>query len=379
MLQRFIYYFFFFVKYFNINYFFKNNIRFDILSKGKRFILKCFKGIHIYKNKSFKSYQKEKPFISIIIPLFNGEKCIKSSILSIQNQNIINFEILVINDFSFDKSLDIINFIQDEDSRIVIINNKKRMGTLYSRSIGVLMTKGNYIFCLDQDDMFFHFDILKTISEFSNKTNFDIIGFKSIYSINYDLRIKNMQDNPFCLNDDNLTVFQPKLGLLSISENGNYVGRDRHIWGKCIKSELFKNGIKTLGKIRYSQHIILYEDTSMVFILYNIANSFKLINIYGIIHFEYKDNTSHLIDKKDIFAGRIFFLNIIYTFSKNNRDKNFAVLHLFERIHVNDISEINQKKLISQFSQILKKIFKCRFIKQKYKYLIKKIYRNFLK
>ena len=45
------------------------------------------------------------------------------------------------------------------DKRIKLIENKKNMGTLYSRSIGALMAKGNYIMCLDNDDLFFDEDV----------------------------------------------------------------------------------------------------------------------------------------------------------------------------------------------------------------------------
>ena len=59
----------------------------------------------------------------------------------------------MVNDFSTDETLSMVEEFQKEDPRIKIINNQKNMGILYSRSIGALSAKGEYIFPLDNDDM----------------------------------------------------------------------------------------------------------------------------------------------------------------------------------------------------------------------------------
>ena len=61
---------------------------------------------------------------------------------SVQFQNLSETEILLINDFSEDNTSNIIRNFQKSDFRIKIINNHKNMGTLYSRSIGALISKG---------------------------------------------------------------------------------------------------------------------------------------------------------------------------------------------------------------------------------------------
>ena len=157
----------------------EENLRLEILKKGKDYINKCLKGFCKYNN-----YTKvvTAPLISVIIPIFNCENTINSTIRSIQNQNLTQIEILLVNDFSKDHSLRIINNFQKEDSRIRIINNNKNMGTLYSRCIGVLMSKARFIFPLDNDDMFFDEDVLDYIYNIGNKGNFDIVEFKTIFS-----------------------------------------------------------------------------------------------------------------------------------------------------------------------------------------------------
>ena len=102
-----------------------------------------------FENSKFKKYLKFKyikqPQVSVIVPLFNCEKTIASSLNSIQFQNITKIEIILINDFSTDNTSEIIKKFKEKDHRIIIIENHKNMGALYSRSIASLISKGYYI------------------------------------------------------------------------------------------------------------------------------------------------------------------------------------------------------------------------------------------
>jgi glycosyltransferase involved in cell wall biosynthesis len=97
--------------------------------------------------------KKEKPKISVIMAAYNSEKFIKSSIESILNQTLQDFELIVINDFSKDKTEKIVKNIQKVDSRIVLINNKKNSGPAISRNNGLKKARGKYIAILDSDDL----------------------------------------------------------------------------------------------------------------------------------------------------------------------------------------------------------------------------------
>ena len=107
-------------------------------------------GIFLNKNKYKAS---NNPKISIIISLFNREQYIKSALRSVQNQDLLDIEIIVINDLSTDNSSEFVKEYQKEDQRIILLENKENMGTLYSKSIGALYAKGEYIHSLDSDDM----------------------------------------------------------------------------------------------------------------------------------------------------------------------------------------------------------------------------------
>ena len=131
----------------------------ESFNKAKNFLDKSSKGIFLNDKSKFKS--SENPLVSAIVPVYNSKNYINRALKSIQNQNITDIEIILINDYSTDNSLSIIEDLQKEDQRIKIIKNKKNMGILYSRSVGVLSSKGKYIFCLDNDGMFLDFDVFQ--------------------------------------------------------------------------------------------------------------------------------------------------------------------------------------------------------------------------
>ncbi|MGB6298580.1 MAG: glycosyltransferase [Rivularia sp. (in: cyanobacteria)] len=89
-------------------------------------------------------------YISIIIPVYNGEKTIKETIESVLKQTFTNFELIIINASSIDATLSIISQIQDE--RIKIFTYPKA-NVAVNRNRGINYATGNYISFLDADDL----------------------------------------------------------------------------------------------------------------------------------------------------------------------------------------------------------------------------------
>ena len=83
-----------------------------------------------------KEWVKIKPLISVIVPVYNGEKFIEQCIDSITNQTLKDIEILIINDGSKDNTLNIIEIIAKSDSRIKILN-QKNSGVSAARNNGI--------------------------------------------------------------------------------------------------------------------------------------------------------------------------------------------------------------------------------------------------
>ena len=92
-----------------------------------------------------------KPLVSIIIPVYNAETTLDRCIKSIIIQTYSNFELLLINDGSTDKSADICNYYSKSDSRIININ-RTNGGASAARNTGLLEAKGEWIIFIDSDD-----------------------------------------------------------------------------------------------------------------------------------------------------------------------------------------------------------------------------------
>lgn len=351
-----------------LKYKIKNYNKENSLKKGREYLNICLKGLLINKSKFNFSYKK--PIISVIIPVYNCRNTIKFSLRSVQNQKMRNIEIILVNDFSKDNSELVIQEMQKEDLRIKMINNKKNMGTLYTRNIGVLFSKGKYIFALDNDDMFLNNDIFTTLYKEAKNTDIDIIGFKVIRGNNYFSRVLDMYDDIFHMHKNNLIVSQPKLKFFSI------LNRECHIWGKCIKSDIYKMSINALGIKRYSINISFGEDDVIVFILFNFANSFKFISKYGIYHLIHKNSASFTLSKSYILFCRIYFLDILFDFTKNN-EKKYVVFKTIDLLKFKNFSSLLTNKNIKYLKLVLKKIIDCKHISQTSKMKIKNLYKKF--
>ena len=90
------------------------------------------------------------PLVSVVIPVFNGEKTIQETIESVLNQTITDFELLVINDGSQDRTVEIAECISD--SRIQVFSYPNA-GQSTSRNRGIELAKGDYISFIDADDL----------------------------------------------------------------------------------------------------------------------------------------------------------------------------------------------------------------------------------
>lgn len=92
------------------------------------------------------------PLISVVLAVYNGEKYLVKAIESILNQTYLNFEFIIINDGSTDRSLEIIKSY--DDKRIVLISRENR-GLIESLNEGIEKAKGRYIARMDADDISF--------------------------------------------------------------------------------------------------------------------------------------------------------------------------------------------------------------------------------
>lgn len=131
--------------------------------------------------------------ISVIVPIFNGEKYLRRCIESILKQTYKNIELILINDGSEDKSLAICEEYKKNDKRIIIIN-KENEGVSIARNIGIEKATGELISFVDADD-YLEITFLQELFDMMKKYNTEYItcGYNRVYDnhieqVNNDLK-----------------------------------------------------------------------------------------------------------------------------------------------------------------------------------------------
>lgn len=94
-----------------------------------------------------------KPLISIITPIYNGEKTIGKTIESVINQTYNKFEMIIVDDLSNDKTVDIVKKYQKKDDRIKLFILDKKSGASGARNFAIKKVTGKYVAFLDGDDL----------------------------------------------------------------------------------------------------------------------------------------------------------------------------------------------------------------------------------
>ena len=92
----------------------------------------------------------QQPTISVIIPVYNGERSIRATVQSVLQQSFANFELIVVNDGSTDRTLAQLEQIEDERLRVLSFENA---GVAETRNRGIAAAKGDYLSFLDADDL----------------------------------------------------------------------------------------------------------------------------------------------------------------------------------------------------------------------------------
>ena len=98
----------------------------------------------------------ENPEISVVMSVYNGETFLESAIESVLNQTFSNFEFIIINDHSTDKTAEILQNWEEKDNRILVFEkpiNKGFKGFVENLNLGISKSRGKYIARMDADDL----------------------------------------------------------------------------------------------------------------------------------------------------------------------------------------------------------------------------------
>lgn len=144
--------------------------------------------------------------VSVIIPVYNGERYLNSCLNSIHDQSLKNMEIICIDDNSTDNSLNILKQHSKIDKRMRVIHIKENHGVSATRNIGIKYAKGKYLTFVDCDDWLDSM-ALDTATKISQENNIDIFFFNRTLYTKKESKIENKNDTIY----DYLKEYEDKL------------------------------------------------------------------------------------------------------------------------------------------------------------------------
>lgn len=136
-----------------------------------------------------------KPIISIVIPCFNSELTLESTLQSVLNQDFQNWEAIIVNDGSKDSTEDIALKWIEKDNRFKYYS-KQNEGLGKTRNFGIDKAKGIYILPLDSDNLVEKDFIKKALNVFENNPNIGVIHGDAEY---FGEKTGIWKVEPFCL------------------------------------------------------------------------------------------------------------------------------------------------------------------------------------
>lgn len=292
--------------------------------------------------------------ISIIVPVYKVEKYISRCVDSILNQSYSDFELILINDGSPDKSGNICDYYADQDKRIKVIH-KKNGGLSAARNDGIKLSSGNLITFIDSDDWInpFYLETLLTI--------------KSNYAA--DLVIGNFQrvwEN---------TPIEEKSGKIKEFTNLEALNEIFGEYGYNMIIACGKLDHKSLFRMIHFPEKKAHEDE---FISYKILyNSKKIVLTTQVLYYYWQHNESimgrgynlqYTLDAVEALEERIVFFNQINQKQLANLTlKNLVFLYAKIKHNFKDIDTINRNNIKVMLYEFLKRFqssnqplrFKC--------------------
>ena len=313
-----------------LNYFFNKNI--SEYSSNFNFIKECNKIEDYLKlcDNSLIDMKKIKkcnyPKISVVSPIYNRGKYLLRFIKSIQNQNFKDIELILIDDCSNDNTKSLMKKYQEEDNRIILIENKKNKGTFASRNIGALKSKGQYLMLPDPDDILEQ-NCFKYFYNLAKKNNLDMIRFyiytgkNKIYFHQHVFPLKSK------------IIYQPELSTYLFYAQKYLKQIDYNVSNKFIKREALIRALNNISNDIFI-YMINFEDGVLNYFLYRNSKSFLLKK--RIAYYYIKNHDSITSKKINISDVKFIFLHLkfVFEFSKNTKFEKDMSNILFRRIAI---------------------------------------------
>lgn len=259
------------------------------------------------------------PLVSVIIPVYNGERYLERCLESAVGQSYENLEIIVVNDGSTDGTHDIVKRYSRMDYRMVCINQTNK-GLVGARRTGVGAARGKYIQYLDADDAFHSPDVISVLAAKAEQNYADMVISPFVMIDGNTVSIAGSNEEG--------TVNGIEFLKLVLLEKGHW-----NVWSKFHKKDLYSDDIESID-VAFGEDVVL--STQLLLKSGNIVISHEPVVDYYI----YPTSMSHVMDDrayKDFNSYLTWFEEYV---SRKNLDKEldkelsmFHIKNTMLRIH----------------------------------------------
>lgn len=304
--------------------------------------------------------------ISVVIPLYNAEKFIAQCLDSVRRQTFSDYEVIVIDDRSTDRSAEIVESIAPKfDGRLRLIKRESNSGgAARPRNIGINLARGEYIFFLDGDDLITE-NALEILERSARSFEADVVHVEKYFVTEGDefnaeskLRVETHQKEPF--------VDKP---TLETDDRAKRVARfcsKGYMWWGC--SKLFRRDFLIENELKF---VAIPSTEDMIFTFETVYLAERLVRIPNIVYVyrQTKNSATRAVDI-DVEKQLNRFARIIsegtrelerfmsgLKFFKERPEYRYAALNFFVQSNVSWESWLYTKVPAFRLDGLLKKNF----------------------
>ena len=305
------------------------------------------------------SNDKSTPQISVILAVYNGEDLLREAIDSILNQTFTNFELIIVNDGSTDRTPEIISSYEDE--RIVALNNEPNLGLPKSLNKAIRFSQGDFIAINDHDDISDQKRLERQLECILKNPELSLvatsamiideagrkIGFKAMPSTESQTRLEFLFNNPVIHSS---VLMNKEVALkLGCYDESLIPGCDYELWSRMIRSGYKITFLK--------EPLIYFRVVGGSLTESKRANIDKYIKELAII---VRKNISSFINmdlSEEEVEGLCKILNCPHTLNLKELENATHLFNLILNRFPEEVSELNRekelKKTIAKFKYLL--------------------------
>jgi glycosyltransferase involved in cell wall biosynthesis len=317
------------------------------------------------------------PLVSVVMAVYNGERYLKPTIESTLNQTFKNFEFVIVNDASTDRTMEIINSY--DDPRIKLYNNEKNIGQTKSLNVGLNAAKGKYIARIDAGDVSMPERLEKQLAFMEKNKEVSVLGTSAF---RYDesgriIDVVHMPKSPkgrlqrifFASPLVHISVLMKR----DIIENiGGYneeydVLADYELWSRLTKKGYGLSNLKQIlaGYLvspesfgsKHSMGKSLLEASRIIESNVNTLTSLSISLKEATQLYKFLALNMYEMTMEDILNAEKLFINIFYDINASKREINYLLVRKYLKHIIHYMKEPSDKlTLIYSIKTVCKKV-----------------------